>query len=159
MVYKRLTLEKRKKRFNEKTKLNPCSICHNIIMNMIGRTTFAKGLTCRELIRKVKRGLIKAKQSKSADNLDEHIIYRKISDICILSEPSFYIMSRPRLLQNGKTEHRYFIPSLDDDGFYEQLKLEKLKKLKEMRQESEFETREEIKRTIKQKKRILIKTK
>lgn len=123
---------KKKRRFNEITMQQGHSIPFQVREHLKSRRSWEDGLTCEELCKLVKHSIIKfarlnlkedKRKSVQKKKVSKGTIYYAISLINRYSEPAFYIMSSFGYLENGKREHRYFVPKEDKHFFEEEKKI------------------------------------
>lgn len=114
------------KRFNEIVMQQGHSIPFQVREHLKMRRSWEQGLTCEQLCDMVKFSIVRfAKINLSNDKkkaikkkkVSKGTIYSAVSKINLFSEPPFYIMNSVGYLDNGKKEHRYFIPKEDKHYF------------------------------------------
>ena len=110
----KMMLEKKKERFNLITKVSPRYPHAYVILHLQNRRSWDDGLSCPQLINKVKSGL-KSAGSKRWKSFRRQYIYDAITSINQFSEPPFYISKSCRRNAEGKFEWRYFVPVVDND--------------------------------------------
>ena len=123
---------KKKRRFNEIIMQQGHSIAFQVREHLKNRRRWEDGLSCEDLCKKVKYSIIKFARVNLNENKKKIVkkkkvskgsIYYAISLINRYSEPAFYIVNSFGYLQNGKKEHRYFVPKEDKHFFEEEKKI------------------------------------